>query len=51
VNDDRLVDRQRKLVDRVEIVLRRRIASIETERVIGGHQLDVGAPNWPSTPG
>ena len=44
---DRLVDRQRQLVDRVEVVLRRRIRSIEAERVVRGHQLDVGSAELP----
>ena len=42
VHEHRPVDRQIQLVDRRDVVLRVRIGAIEAERIVGGHQLDVG---------
>ena len=42
MHQHRAIDRNVQLVDRGDVVLRRRVAAIEPERIVGAHQLDVG---------
>ena len=51
VHEHRPVDRQVQLIDRRDVVLRVRVAAIEAERIVGGHQLDVGPAELAVRPG
>src|SRR3954471_10072473 len=47
VNNDGLVYRQNQLVDRGDVVLGRGIRSIDSERIVGTHELRIDAAKLP----